>query len=136
MRKEADKNSVLITSMPGSIDRFIKFDHIISGIPYIIMSTSMPDLIIISVSLFVEIPEIKRLKHYIEENIGSKLLIYVSKHNRDDAEYSANNYNTILNLDSTKDYARRIHLLTRVKAFSEEDLDNGKMFEYIYRMLT
>lgn len=135
MIKKSEKNDVLITSMPGSVDRFIKFDQIISGIPYIIMSTSMPDLVIISVSLFVEISEIKILKHYIEENIGSCLLIYVSRHNRDDAEYSANNYNTILSLDVAKDYAKRIQLLTKVKAFTDEELDSGKMFDYIYSML-
>jgi len=136
MRKESEKNDVLITSMPGSVDRFVKFDHIISGIPHIIMSTSMPDLIIISVSLFVEIAEIKILKHYIEENIGSCILIYVSKHNRDDIEYSANNYNTILSLTAVKNYAKRIQLFTKTKSFTDEDIDNGKMFEYIYRLLT
>ena len=135
MGKESEKNDVLVTSMPGSVDRFIKFDHIISGIPYIIMSTSVPDLVIISVSLFVEISEIKILKHYIEENIGSHFLIYVSRHNRDDAEYSANNYNTILSLNAVKDYAKRIQFFAKVKAFTDEDINNEKMFEYIYKLL-
>ena len=75
------------------------------------------------------------MKHYIEENIGSHFLIYVSRHNRDDAEYSANNYNTILGLNAVKDYAKRIQFFAKVKAFTDEDINNEKMFEYIYKML-
>lgn len=136
MEKEARNKDIILSSMPGSVDRFISFEHMIAGLPYVFAAVAVPDLVILSISAFVEESELKIIKRYIEVRLGAKLLLYVTQKNRDDEYYTSNRYNTKISNEDAEKIAKRISLTTHIKTFTEKDINDGRMFTYIYKMFS
>jgi hypothetical protein len=134
--KESINNNLMISSMAGYFDRFFNFEHKFGDTSHMILNVHTPDIIILSLSDFIEIAELKKAKKYIEKNIGAKMVVYVSNRSREDIAYTSSNYNTRMSQVSVKEYCKEISLITKIKAFSKRDLNDDRLFKYILKLLS
>ncbi|MDR0739100.1 MAG: S8/S53 family peptidase [Oscillospiraceae bacterium] len=131
---ESSKKEILISSMAGEIDRFVDFKHRIGKISSIFFKIHNPDIIIVSLSDFIEIAELIRLKFYIQKIVGSKLLFYISSRSKDDNFYGVSDYDLVLNEEQIMDYQKHVEIFTKTKTFSQRDLENDKLFKNILKL--
>ncbi|MCX7748064.1 MAG: hypothetical protein N2645_14440 [Clostridia bacterium] len=136
MYKESINNNLIITSMAGYFDRFFNFEHRFGDTSHMVLNIHTPDIIILSLSDFIEITELRKVKQYIEKNIGAKMIAYVSSMSREDNAYTSSNYNIRISEVSVEEYCKEISLITKIKAFSKKDLVDDSFFKYIFKLLS
>lgn len=128
------EKDILISSVAGDFDRFINFEHRLGDVSGLFFSAHNPDIIILSISDFIQIAELKKVKHFIENSIGAKLIFYVSKHSKDDNYYGPSDYNLILENSHVEDFRKQVSAVTKNKTFSSSDLTDESMLKYLFKL--
>lgn len=128
------EKDILISSVAGEFDRFINFEHRLGDLSGLFFSAHNPDVVILSLSDFIQITELKKVKHFIENSIGAKLIFYISKHSKDDNYYGPSDYNLILDNSHIENYCKKVADATKIRTFSSSDLTDDSMFKYFMKL--
>lgn len=132
----SESKDILISSIAGDFDRFINFEHRLGELSNLFFMAHNPDVIILSISEFVSISELKKVKRFVENVIGAKLIFYVSKRNRDDNYYGPSDYNILLSNEDVENYCKQVSADTKIKTFSNPSIIDRSLFKYLLELFT
>lgn len=137
MYKSSQRKDLLISSIPGEIDRFINSERQIGTISQIFTLIHNIDVVILSVSSFIEIPELLSIKYYIESTVGAKLIFYISNKSRDERLFWAEKYNNYISQSHVQAVKKDLSQCFENPIYTfDEATQNVELFNEVLGMLT
>ena len=133
--QSTQNKDLIIASMAGTFDRFTSVGQILGDTSHIFMNIHKPDVVILSLSDFLDISEVRMAVNYIQKTIGSKVVIYMSTRSTEDRAYTSGFYNTRLAEADLKAYCVQLKMLAGIIAFNKKDLDSDKLFKHVLKLI-
>lgn len=125
---------ILLTSVAGDFDRFVNFEHRLGDTSGLFFTAHNPDVIVLCLSNFIQIAELKKVKHFVGNVIGAKLFFYITKYNKEDNYYGPSDYHLLLENNDIEAYSKYIANATKVKTFWGLHKSDHTMFKEILNL--